>query len=666
MPRTDTLRNRVLESPEEQSPGRRVPERRHAFSVVRTWLVLIGVLAAGAPSPAPAAIPPEARDIAGLVAELAAQIQDLDADDPTEVYKLASELARAEGSAGYYALEEKWSTITEPSVKQLIMQQFTGARVGDGKNRLQKKLIEVLNLGVHDPAPIVQVTSLRGIKELALRDFAEDFSGYEAWYSSVQGKDANLVLAAEAEAFVARAASVKGADVRKIVDFFEDSGHLMMEIELSRSAAMKAGWGRVLTGWLTSDDLAAQAAMRLAGNLKFRRKELQEVIMPLVKGEGGASMAVRAWAVAVMGDSKSGWAVDELAGVLQSTYQKPSDLRALLAPMSRTFAAIGDARGIPALIAAAEAEGTPAAIYTVGQNGLSPLTGVKQTEEKDVAWWRAWWEKNRARYGPKFKDLEIPSRYTPEQLKAMEEKAAKERAERAAEAELKDIPATMVAAGYDNNQRYVLIGHRPGKSEPEGGFKVLLVLPGGDGGADYKAFCQRIWKNCLDDKWVVCQLVAPKWDKEQSDSIVWPTKGSPYKAAKFTTEDFAENVIADVRKRCEINVKQVYVLGWSSGGPPAYALMLRKKPDTNLAGALIAMSVFKPEQTDGLQHAKGRRFFLLHSPEDKTVPLRFAEEAKLGLSKSGGAAELKTYEGGHGWLGDPFANIKAGVEWLAK
>jgi predicted esterase len=43
-----------------------------------------------------------------------------------------------------------------------------------------------------------------------------------------------------------------------------------------------------------------------------------------------------------------------------------------------------------------------------------------------------------------------------------------------------------------------------------------------------------------------------------------------------------------------------------------------------------------------------------------------AEQAAKELKKSGAAVKLATYEGGHGWRGNLYDNIREGVEWLDK
>ena len=76
------------------------------------------------------------------------------------------------------------------------------------------------------------------------------------------------------------------------------------------------------------------------------------------------------------------------------------------------------------------------------------------------------------------------------------------------------------------------------------------------------------------------------------------------------------------------------------------------------------MSVFKPDFLPPLEGAKGHRYFLYHSPDDRVCPFRMAEQAAKDLEKHGAAVKLVTYEGGHGWRGDVFGQIREGLKWL--
>ncbi len=108
----------------------------------------------------------------------------------------------------------------------------------------------------------------------------------------------------------------------------------------------------------------------------------------------------------------------------------------------------------------------------------------------------------------------------------------------------------------------------------------------------------------------------------------------------------------------------MYLLAWSSGGPAAYATLLQK--DAPVTGGLIAMSVFKPQQLPDAANAKGRSIYLLHSPQDRVCPYWMAEAGHEAFSKAGVRTTLVNYDGGHGWKGDVYGNIRRGIEWLEK
>lgn len=229
-------------------------------------------------------------------------------------------------------------------------------------------------------------------------------------------------------------------------------------------------------------------------------------------------------------------------------------------------------------------------------------------------------------------------------------------------ADVADVPCQDLRAGGDSNKRYFLIGAADKAKAPAGGYRLLIVLPGGDGSADFNPFIRRIYKNALKKDWLVAQLVAPRWNEQQAKRVVWPTQRTHYPGAKFTTEQFIDAVIADVQAKTKVDPQKIFLFGWSSGGPACYAAMLRK--DTPAAGAFIAMSVFLPPQASTLAHAKGKAFYLLQSPDDKVTRMRFAEAAQKALEPAGAAVKLQPYAGGHGWRGNVFGMISAGVRWL--
>lgn len=231
-----------------------------------------------------------------------------------------------------------------------------------------------------------------------------------------------------------------------------------------------------------------------------------------------------------------------------------------------------------------------------------------------------------------------------------------------AQDDVAEIPSQDLRAGDDKHKRYFWVGPHENAKAPAEGWKLLIVLPGGDGSADFHPFVKRIFKNSIPRDYLLAQPVAVKWTERQE--AIWPGKKNKVPKMEFSTEEFVEAVIADIAKKHKIDRRYIFTLSWSSSGPVSYAMGLADSP--SVTGSYIAMSVFKPDMADSIKNAKGRAFFLDHSPEDKICPFRFAEEARDTIKKHGGKVELVTYEGGHGWHGNMWGRIEKGIRWLEK
>jgi predicted esterase len=230
-----------------------------------------------------------------------------------------------------------------------------------------------------------------------------------------------------------------------------------------------------------------------------------------------------------------------------------------------------------------------------------------------------------------------------------------------AQEDVADISSQDLRAGKDENKRYFLVGPHKGATAPKNGYGLVVVLPGGDGSADFHPFVKRIYKNSVPEGYLLAQPVAVKWAEEQQ--IVWPTDKNRVDGMKFSTEEFVDAVIKDVSSRHKLDPERIFTLTWSSSGPAAYAVSLTNK---NVTGSFIAMSVFKPDLLPPLEKAKGHGYFLYHSPDDQVCPFGMAEQAAKDLEKSGATVKLVTYEGGHGWRAGLYDHIREGVQWLEK
>lgn len=224
-----------------------------------------------------------------------------------------------------------------------------------------------------------------------------------------------------------------------------------------------------------------------------------------------------------------------------------------------------------------------------------------------------------------------------------------------------DAPGPLdVLVDDDPQRRYLLHGPGEDAKAPKDGWRLLVVMPGGNGSADFAPFVGRIRENALSEEWLIAQIVAPKWS--QDCAVVWPTRRLPCPGQEFACEELFEAVVDDVAERYELDPRYLFTLSWSSSGPLAYTLALDE--DSRVTGSFIAMSVFKPDLLPSLKGAKGRSFYLLHSADDAVCPFRMAEQARDELDEAKAEVQFVPYAGGHGWHGDVFGNLREGVRWL--
>jgi predicted esterase len=231
----------------------------------------------------------------------------------------------------------------------------------------------------------------------------------------------------------------------------------------------------------------------------------------------------------------------------------------------------------------------------------------------------------------------------------------------AAQDDVADIASQDLRAGKDEHKRYFLIEPPKTVKAPKNGYGLIVVLPGGDGSADFHPFVKRIYKNAVPEGYLLAQPVAVQWSDNQE--IVWPTAKNRVKGMKFSTEEFIDSVIKDVTGKHKIDTEHIFTLTWSSSGPAAYATSLS---NDRISGSFIAMSVFKPDLLPPLEKAKGHAYYLYHSPDDDVCPFEMAEQAAKDLKKSGATVKLATYDGGHGWRGNLYDNLRDGIDWLEK
>ena len=132
---------------------------------------------------------------------------------------------------------------------------------------------------------------------------------------------------------------------------------------------------------------------------------------------------------------------------------------------------------------------------------------------------------------------------------------------------------------------------------------------------------------------------------------------------KFATEDLIKAVIGGVKKMRKIDPRYIFTLGWSSGGPPCYSASLT--PGVGITGTFVAMSVFQPKWMPLLDGARAApTSCCTHRPTSSRS--RSRNRLATASSRPERRRSFARPDRGHGWHGDVYGNIRAGIQWLRR
>lgn len=608
-----------------------------------------------APRPAQPAAPIAAQDAAapqpGLAPaeaalsdeELAARLAQLAAEDWRSAFALGRKLAALPGRRGIDLLQPQWFRLSITSRQQMLRAWWQSQPLDSTSPTM---LLDVMHLGMTDPHHDVQNWAIRLLRDLALRDFSESFDEYAAWYEANRNRSPREITIENARLYAIALTEAKGRDLDRLLRI--DVDRALRTAPHAGPVLMEHGVAETLKTLLRSPP--SRDSIRSIGSLlnalPLDETYLRTEVLPLAQRE--REFELRAAAIRALGRPGNGWAFEPLREILIAALNERSSTRTVLMfSIAQALAEMNNPEVIPDMIAVIVADDTYDTVYGVGYFGLSKLTGVQYAEEHNGAWWVDWWERNRQRFPEAVRSRPIPKIEAPA-------RPAKGRAL---------VEAPPICIDDDEQQRYFLIGlpeEASPASAPADGYKLLVVLPGGDGGADFHPFVRQIWSEALPPGYLIAQAIAPRW-RDDDDRVVWPTRGLPDAAMKFSAEEFVAAIIRDVQKRARIDARHVYAMGWSSGGPPVYACLASR--DVPIRGAFVAMSVYKPEHLPPRADRASRPCYILHSPQD-FIAMRFPEKAMQELQETGAPVHLTRYDGGHGWHGDPYGMIRDGVQWL--
>jgi predicted esterase len=603
--------------------------------------------------------------------------------------RTVSDLAVLRPDDMYLVISDNWPALSNSDVKQYIL-----SCVAQNDN---DRILDILQLGVNDDSLAVQNRSLQFCESFGFDSFTEDFTAYQAWRRRSEGKPLKQVINESMKAVVAMLPTVDDAHRSALLNILVRTNFTATSrtSRIRREAALTAGLPDALVSWMKQQNNFMWTAYQIIRNLRPDEQFVRREIMPLTDAK--VDSAVRYQALSALGMEQNTWATGPLMKMMIAEYPD-----AATEIIGQTLSQIGDPHIIPTLIALMESDNTPEGNRVIG-NILSPLTGVSNAYVRDSVWWRAWWNRNNARFPAELRATAIPKlvvrarpviapgqnivqEHTRPALRqiANDPKRAywfidpMPQGGRAAQANRRRfagsvlVSATASGRKDSGQQPPPPPAIKPTLHSPAVGGSANSDLPGlivvltSDGDAASAAgFWYDAAVRALDKQYYVAVVVAPKWTETQQ--TVWLTgqEIKSFKDAKFSTEGLVEDVVKDVASIKKIDVDRVFLHGIGSGGSAAYAASLDEKSPFH--GYYILSASFKSTGLPPLDRASGKRYLIQNNKDDRVHPYWTAEAAQKLLVQKGAAVKL---EASSGYLGSQtpdavMAQIKTSFDWLA-
>lgn len=596
--------------------------------------LLCGIMGAEAQSKYP--VP---KDRAAMTEQLIARAQDS--------YLANLELSKARPEETFEIARDNWKNLAGAAAKQMLLYVFVRSD--------NPHMLEILDLGANDSNASVQYQAYDLLQNFAYRSFINDPAPYRVWREGIKGKPLKEIVSEGCKAFVERYIQADEVERTSLLNIlmrleFGETSELAL---VRRRAALDAG---ILTGLekaLTPPVPTNPTVIYVVRNLQPDEAFVKRTILPLTTKN--SPNYIRYAAASILGAVKSVWASDLLFNMLMDDYPS-SDSWIFLQALSTAT----DPHLIPKMIALLEADDSQETAQILGV-ALRRLTNAKIDRIHDGGWWHIWWDRNKMDYPADVQAVPFP--------KVMIRKSLETNGffiRRRAELHL---------LGDDPQRAYWLlcpayispttaqITPVPPPRKPA--FGLIVALAGGSGnGEDLTDFWQEAIQKSLKDGYFVALPIAPKWNAHQPAAWVMQQNMAQVKEARFSIESFVNDIVKDVSGRYPIDPNRLILHGVGEGGLAAYACSLSSA--TPFKGFYILSSPFKTALLPPLTYAKGRRYLIQQSKEDKIVPYFQAAAADELLRKQAAVVKLVIVQGEHGYrfAANPWEQIAQAIGWL--
>jgi hypothetical protein len=317
---------------------------------------------------------------------------------------IGEEIAKLPDDAALSVMRAIYHDIPTVECRQQVLKAF----VFDGA---KPYVCEILDLAATDKDLAVQGWAFTYLQSIALADFSQDYSAYQAWRARTAGKPLGEILASSGSDFLSRARDESGdallADL-KLFSRFDDQAIKRHAPDLPDSLP-RQGALSLATRWIASDDPRLQdKAIAFAARAGADETFLVRSIDPLLAAGSKASDVVQSAAVRAVAGVRGVRAIPDLLDVLARSISDLDAHESVAFASGSALAEIHDASALPKLIAMLVDDDRPKVRDLLGNSALNALTGVAPDASHDAAFWLKWWDENQQRLPMDVRGQPIP------------------------------------------------------------------------------------------------------------------------------------------------------------------------------------------------------------------------------------------------------------------
>jgi predicted esterase len=528
------------------------------------------------------------------------------------------------------------------------------------------RMLDILDLGVHDPAIMVQNRALQYCESFGFEAFTEDYDAYLKWRESSQNKPLKEVLAASLKSVVAAIPRADEAQRGVLFNILVRANFnaTSQTSRWRRDAAISCRLADALLPWMKEQNNMMWTCFQIIRGLRPGEEFMRTKILPLADAKTETS--VRYQALSTLGSPDNLLAIDPLLKMMRAEYpDAPCEM------IGQAISQVGDPKVIPALIMMMETDNSPEGNRVIG-NVLAPLTGVNNSVVRDSRWWRSWWTRNSKRFSPEvrstpFNKVTVRPRPLPADPLSPVLRAAQPMLKQVAGDVKRSYwfvdPRPQFRPGSGAARPPVNVGASVAQQAPPG---LIVVLPGDGDGATASAFWQEAARKALEGRYCIAIVNAPKWSDTQAITWVTTVEMKRVKEAKFAAEALIQDVVKDVQAYRTIDSSRVILHGIGAGGVPAYCASL--DASSTFTATFIASAPFRTAELPSLDSAKGKRYLIQNAKDDRAHPFWMAEAAQKLLQQKGAIVQMDATAGYLGSLSDEsYAPLlRASIESLSK